>query len=408
MSGTRPPRVLFLSQFFEPETVYKGLSFVKALEARGYRTDVLTAFPMFGGGRHAARGIGPVRREVMDRIRVTRVPLYSSHDDSGVRRSLTYLSFFLSATFYLLVRMRRYDVIYVYHPPITVGLAAAVSGLIRRTPFVIEVQDMWPEAVAASGMANSRVERTLGAICRFVYRRARRIVAQSRGIGAEVAQRGGGDRVRPIYNWAEEGDLISSGTTDLSPYGLDGRFTFVFGGNMGIHQALDTAVDAALKAAAQVPEIRLVLVGGGVQADALRRRAAEDGRDIVRVLPGIARAKVADLFKAAQVLLVHLADKPLYAVTVPSKTQFYLAIGKPVLAGLAGEAAGLLREARCGLVVPPEDVDALAAAMVTLARTPEPELAAMGENGRRFYLENMSFDGGMEQIVGVIDEAIGR
>jgi glycosyltransferase involved in cell wall biosynthesis len=214
--------------------------------------------------------------------------------------------------------------------------------------------------------------------------------------------------VRPIYNWAEEGDLLTSGTTDLSPYGLEGRFTFVFGGNMGIHQALDTAVEAALAAAAEIPEIRLVLVGGGVQAEALRRRAAEDGRDIVRVLPGIPRVQVTDLFAAAQVLLVHLADKPLYAVTVPSKTQFYLAVGKPVLAGLAGEAAELLKSANCGIVVPPEDAGALAAAMVKLARTPAAELAQMGANGQRFYQELLSFDRGMEQIVGVVDEAIGR
>lgn len=408
MSATAPRRILFLSQLFEPEPVYKGLSFVRELQERGFEVEVLTGFPNFPKGKlFEGYRIRPLMRERIDGVRVTRVPLYPSHDANGVKRSLNYLSFFASATLYLLFRTRRYDAIYVYHPPITVGLAAAVAGLVRRTPYIIEIQDLWPDAVSASGMASSRVDGPLAAACRFVYRRARRIVAQSQGMGVEVGRRGGGDRVRPVYNWAEEDDLKVTGTTDLTPYGLDGRFTFVFGGNMGVHQALGTAVEAALKAADEVPNIRLVLVGGGVQAETLRRRAAEGGRDIVRVLPGIPRPQVADLFAAAQVLLVHLADKPLYAVTVPSKTQFYLAMGKPILAGVAGEAAEIVRASEAGVVVPPEDVDALTAAMVRLARTPPAELTRMGENGRRFYVENMSFAAGMDRIVDVMDEATG-
>ena len=406
---TRPKRILFLSQMFEPEPVYKGLSFVRALQDRGYEVDVATGFPNFPLGKlYPGYKLRPIRRDVIDGVRVTRLPLYPSHDASGLKRALNYLSFFASVTLYLLFRWRRYDLIYVYHPPITVSLAAAVAGLVRRTPFLVEVQDLWPEAVASSGMANPKIVGPLGAACRFVYRRARRIIAQSRGMAAEIARRGGGERVRPVLNWAEEADLHRPGTTDLTPYGLEGRFSFVFGGNMGPHQALGTALDAAFKAAEVEPRIRLVLVGAGVEVEALRRRAVADGRDIVRVLPGIPRPQVAGLFEAADVLFVHLADKPVYEITVPSKTQFYLGMGKPILAGVAGEAAEILRAAEAGVVVPPEDVDALADAMIRLARTPREELARMGESGRTFYRQNLSFAAGMERITQVMEEAIAR
>jgi glycosyltransferase involved in cell wall biosynthesis len=404
---TRPKRILFLSQMFEPEPVYKGLSFVRALQDRGYEVDVVTGFPNFPHGKlYEGYRLRPIRRDVIDGVRVTRLPLYPSHDASGLKRALNYLSFFASATLYLLFRRRRYDLIYIYHPPITVSLAAAVAGLVRRTPFIVEVQDLWPEAVASSGMANPRIVGPLGAACRFVYRRARRIIAQSRGMAAELGRRGGGDRVRPVLNWAEEADLRQSGTTDLAPFQLEGFFNIVFGGSMGPHQALGTAVAAALKAAEVEPRLRLLLVGSGIDMAALKQQAEADGRGIVRVLPGVPRPQVADLFGAADVLLVHLADKPVYEITVPSKTQFYLGMGKPILAGLAGEAAEILRAADAGLVVPPENVDALADAMIRLARAPAGELAKMGERGRDYYLQNLSFAAGMERTTAVIEEAL--
>lgn len=401
---TARPRVLFLSQWFEPEPTYKGLSFVHDLRARGFDVDVLTGFPNFPSGRlFPGYPLRPIRREVMDGVRVTRVPLYPSHDANGARRSLNYLSFFLSATLYLLFRVRRYDAIYVYHPPITVGLAAAVSGLIRRTPFILEVQDLWPDAVAATGMANPRLERPLTAMCGFVYARAARIVAQSRGMAARIAERGARPGlVEQVYNWAEEPDTVPPGTAELDRFGLKDRFSIVYAGNMGPAQALDTALDAAFAAAREVPELRLVMVGSGIDMARLAARAEADGRDIVRVLPGLPRTQIADLLSAADALLVHLADQPLFAVTVPSKTQFYLAMGRPILAGLTGEAAEILTEADAALVVPPQDADALARAMVSLARLPAAERAAMGARGRNYYRNTMSLASGMDAIARVI------
>jgi hypothetical protein len=128
-SGARRPRLLYLTQWFEPEPTFKGHGFAKSLQERGFDVDVLTGFPNFPSGRlHPGYKIRPIKREVMDGIRLTRVPLYPSHDNSGIKRSLNYLSFFVSACLYLLFRRRRYDVIYIYHPPITSGLAPAVAG----------------------------------------------------------------------------------------------------------------------------------------------------------------------------------------------------------------------------------------------------------------------------------------
>jgi glycosyltransferase involved in cell wall biosynthesis len=400
----RRPRLLYLTQWFEPEPTFKGLGFAKSLQERGFDVDVLTGFPNYPSGKlHPGYKIRPIRREVIEGLRVTRVALYPSHDNSGFRRSLNYLSFFASACLYLLFRRRRYDAIYVYHPPITAGLAPAVAGLVRRTPLILEVQDLWPDAISSSGMAGPRLERMLGPLCNFVYRRSAKIVVQSHGMGRKLVERGvPAAKLETIINWAREDWISPSGTADLAPFGFEGRFTFVYGGAMGAHQSLASVMHAAQKAAQTCPQIRVVLIGTGVQYEELRALAASMEGDLVRVLPSIPGDQIADVFVAADVLLVQLAPEPVYEVTIPSKTQFYLAMGRPILAALAGEAAGILRESGAALVVPPGDVDALAAAMIEFATMDPERRRAMGEAGRTYYFHRLSYDQGLARTTALI------
>ena len=107
----------------------KGASFVRALQARGHEVEVVTGFPNYPTGKlYPGYRLRLVQHETIGGVRVVRLPLYPSHDASSFRRSLNFLSFFVSAMLYCLIRGGRYDLAYVYHPPITVGLAAAVAA----------------------------------------------------------------------------------------------------------------------------------------------------------------------------------------------------------------------------------------------------------------------------------------
>ncbi len=175
-------RIAYLTQWFEPEpNIIKGVAFVQALQAAGHEVTVITGFPNYPEGRiYPGYRLRLLQRETLGGVPVIRLPLYPSHDGSSVRRSLNFLSFFLSCLVYLTIRRTRFDMAYVYHPPITVGLAAAIAGLFRRLPFVLDVQDLWPDTIAATGMPGAaRLVGPLGACCAFVYRRASAIVAQS-------------------------------------------------------------------------------------------------------------------------------------------------------------------------------------------------------------------------------------
>jgi glycosyltransferase involved in cell wall biosynthesis len=387
-------RVLFLTQWFEPEPIMKGIRFAQGLTEAGYDVEVATGFPNYPTGKLApGYRLRPYASEIMEGIRVHRLFLVPHHDNSSLGRTANYLSFFMSALVFCLLRGGRYDAIYVYHPPITVGLAAALSGLFTRTPFILDVQDLWPDSVAASGFYGAkRLSGFLGRLCRFVYRRAALLICQSRAMRETLMSRGMvAEKVVTIFNWADEDSARARGEYDVGALGFDGRFNIVFGGNLGRLQDLETLVHAADLAAREIPNIKLTLVGDGVERQRIADLIAALGTAHAQVVQAVPRTQIGDIFAAADVLIVHLLDDPLFALTIPSKAQFYMAMGRPILACLRGEAADLVTGCGAGLAVAPQDVRAVAAGMVQMARLPPEDRARMGGRARTAYEAKFSY-----------------
>jgi glycosyltransferase involved in cell wall biosynthesis len=363
---------------------------------------VVTGFPNYPSGRlYPGYRLKPFQRERIEDVEVIRLALYPSHDSSSFRRSLNYLSFFLSVLAYLLVRRERYDVAYVYHPPITVGLAAAVAGLMRPLPFILDVQDLWPDTLAATGMAGGRrLTPLIGKLCAFVYWRAQAIVAQSEGIRqALAARRVPPEKLTTIHNWAVAEPERARRAEALVPQ----RFVVVYGGNLGRAQGLKTVLDAAARLRDARPDILIRLYGEGVEASSLRERAKALDLPNLEIHAQVGKAEIEDLFARADALLVHLADHPLFTITVPSKIQAYLAAGRPIAAGIAGEAARLLLDSGAARVAPPGDPEALAKAIASLADMPADERRRMGLRGRRYYSRNLAFRQGVHRTLRLLD-----
>lgn len=401
-------RILYLAQFFEPEPMLKGASFVRALIAAGHEVEVVTGFPNYPIGKlYDGYRLSLHKVETIEGVTVHRVPLYPSHGRSSLGRILNYFSYVVSAAFYGIFVSARFDVIYAYPPP-TVGLAASAIGFVRRRPFVLDVQDLWPESVLRSGMAGTGwMGGILSALCRFVYRRATRIIAQSRGIAAKLVERGVPEgKVDVIFNWADEDAARPLGTADLSIYGFESHFNIVYGGNLGVLQGLDTMIRAAKLAAESAPHLQLLLIGNGMDRDRLVGLKDEIGAGNVRIAPGVPRNQVGDIFAAADVLALHLNKDPLFEITIPQKTQFYMAMGKPVLIGVVGEAGRFVTESDAGIAVEPGNVQALAKAMVRFATMPAAERAAMGDRGRAAYQRHFSFAAAIEATARVLDKAV--
>jgi glycosyltransferase involved in cell wall biosynthesis len=352
--------------------------------------------------------IRPFQRELNDGIEITRLALYPSHDRSKIGRIFNYVSFFLSATIYLVFVARRADVIYAYHPPLTVGLAAALARLVRRVPVVLDVQDIWPDTLRATGMiGNERILSLIDKFCRWTWRHVDRLAVLSHGFRRLLLERGVKERnVRVIHNWAEEQAV--SGPTGPTPdiFSDTSRFRVLFAGNIGAAQALDSVLQAAKFVSERTNQIDFCFLGSGIELDRLKGLAGEMGLINVQFLPRVPASEVGAWLHAADCLLVHLRRDPLFEITIPSKTQAYMAAGKPVIMGVEGDAAELIRQSGGGMVVPPEQPQALADAVIALSLLTKRELAEIGHKSRQFYSDNLSLRHGIERFIALFDEVI--
>lgn len=386
-------RVLLLTQWFDPEPTFKGLVFARELVRQGFEVEVLTGFPNYPGGKiYPGYKLKLLQREEIDGVRVTRVPLYPSHDQGAVGRVLNYVSFAAASLIYGLFGARRPDVIYAYHPPLTVGVCAALIRLFRRVPVVYDIQDMWPDTLRATGMfSNEKALKLVSRVCDWVYRRVDHLVVLSPGFKHLLVGRGvAADKIAVIYNWCAE-DSLSAPRGDV-PQVLrsSGRFHILFAGNMGKAQALDAVLEAAELVQQQAPDLIFVFLGGGVEVKRLQELAASKILANVIFLPPVPMAEVGSYLSGADALLVHLKKDPLFTITIPSKTQAYMAVGKPILMAVDGNAADLVRDSGCGKVAESENPQAIAEAALALMRASTNERNVMAENGRRFYQQKLS------------------
>lgn len=398
--------MLLLTQWFDPEPTFKGQVFARELVRQGFDVEVVTGFPNYPGGKvYAGYRIKLIQRECIDGVQITRLPLYPNHDQSAVKRVLNYSSFAASVLVYGLFMAKRADVMYAYHPPLTVGVAASLIRWVRGIPLVYDIQDMWPDTLRATGMLNNpRALAMVARLCDWVYKRVDQLVVLSPGFKRLLLQRGVPERkIDMIYNWADESALMSPVGVVPAAFPTADRFRMVFAGNMGKAQALDSVLDAAAILQARGSRASFVMLGGGVEVSRLKSRTLEMKLGNVVFLPPVPMSEVGTVLSAADVLLVHLRKDPLFEITIPSKTQAYMAVGRPLLMAVNGDAADLVRQAKCGLTAESGNPQALADAVDALAALPADELKMMGENASRFYREALGLQVGAAKFAAVFE-----
>lgn len=400
-------RIAFVSQLFDPENSIKGLEFARRLQALGHDVEVITTFPSYPLGRVYAGYEGAwFRATVVDGIRIVRLPTFISHGKSSIGRLISYLSFGLVAFFYSLFFLRRVDVFYAYYPPVVAGLMALVVSRLRRVPFVYDIQDLWPDALVATGMTRNKfIIGSIERACRLIYRRAAGIVVLSDGYLRSLQSKGvSTQKIRRIFNWCDESRLLATNGQSAKAL-VEGKFNILYAGNLGAAQALEHVISAAsIVQQAGNDHIRFVFLGSGIASDSLKMTASEYQLTNVVFLPQVPAEQAAAIIQEADAVLAHLADERIFEITVPSKTQAYLSLGKPILMAVKGEAAQIVSRAKAGITVEPCQPAKLAAAASKLAELSGAELAEMGRNGRDFYLQNMSMQKGVMQVEALLTE----
>lgn len=400
-------KILLLTQWFDPEPTFKGLAFAKELKRQGHEVQVLTGFPNYPSGKiYDGYKLKLYQREEIEGISILRVALYPNHDSSALKRIFNYISFAFMAMIFGIFATKKADVIYAYHPPLTVGIAAIFIKFFRRTPIVYDIQDMWPDTLKATGMLNNnKILNLIDSVCKLVYRFVDHIVVLCPGFKKLLIERDvPEEKISIIYNWCDEQGLTQAQPAKVEYQQLmQNKFNIVFAGNMGKAQALDTILEVA-KNIQHIQDIQFIFVGGGTETERLKQRLSTENISNTVFIPRMPMAEVGGVLELSNLLLVHLKKDPLFEITIPSKTQAYMAMGQPLLMAVAGDAANLVQRAECGCVAISENIESIQQAILKIYHLPASEQLKMGLNARKFYLQELSLESGVKQFVEVFEK----
>lgn len=408
-------RIALISQWYDPEVGAAAVfgSIARTLAARGHEIEVLTGFPNYPiGSVYPGYHQRYHQREILDGIQVHRAPLYASHTSQPVARAANYLSFAASSTAVGLAALKDVDVILVCSGPVTAAIPAMAINRLRRIPYVLLVQDMWPQSVTQSGFLNGaasrRVENALHALCDAVYRRAAAIAVTSPGMAPLIAERGvPQERIGVTANWADDAHFRpvtprSDIVTELGPWP---EFTVMYAGNLGEVQGLETVLDAA-DLLRKRTDIGFAFVGAGVAETSLRRDVRDRELSNVRFLGSQPLERMSDILALGDVQLVSLRDLPIFRSTLPSKVQAVLAAGRPIIGAVSGDAADVIDASGAGECVQPGSAATLAAAIERMSGLDQVALAGLGRAGRAYYVREFGRDVGGARLEALLTSAV--
>lgn len=404
-------RILIVCQYFWPEP-FNITQISEGLAEQGHDITVLTGIPNYPQGKFY-EGYKPFKplHESKGSIKIIRLPIISRGSSKGLRLALNYFSYILSGCLLGPWLCRgNYDVIYVYGlSPLLQALPAILLKKLKRIPLVLNVQDLWPESLSATGVvpAESWITKAVAKVVRFIYRRCDKILVQSRGFIRSVETHGA-DLAKILYFPNFVSDFYQPLTvSDSAPERalLPQGFIVIFAGNIGVAQDFPTVL-AAAKQLQAYSDIHFVVLGDGRQKAAVLDQIQSEGLTQVHLLGRFPETQMPQFFALSNVLLVSLADEPIFALTIPSKVQSYLACAKPIVAALNGEGATVIREAKAGVAVNSGDSAALADAIVMLYNMSAAERNALGANALAYSRINFNRTILMKQLTSVMDEVV--
>ena len=332
-----------------------------------------------------------MRRGMVDGIDIIEFELPYSNALSFLKRILIFLSFAFKSIKVALTE--QYDVVFATTTPLTAGIPGIFAKWFRRKPFVFEVRDLWPELPKAMGVIKNPIVLWMMSVLEWTsYHSADRLVGLSPGIVDGIIKRGiAPEKVASIPNGCDL-DIFASEHQAWRPEGVkETDLMAIFTGTHGLANGLNAVLDAAVELKKrQRTDIKLVLVGDGMQKKALVERATELQLDNIIFHNPVNKTKLAGLMASADIGLQILANVPaFYYGTSPNKFFDYISAGLPVLNNYPGWLAELITNKQCGFAVPPENPQAFADALEQAADQRE-KLLEMGKNSQQVATEQFN------------------
>lgn len=366
-------RILFLSDNFPPEvnapatrTYEHCIEWVKA----GHEVTVITCFPNFPQGKVFDGYKNKLYQvEDIDGIKVIRVWSYISANKGFVKRILDYFSYAVSAFFVGL--NKKADIIIATSPQFFTAVSGSWLSFVKRTPWVMEVRDLWPESIKSVGAMNgdSKVFKFLEAWEKALYKVADSIVVVTDTFKEVISKRGiDPKKIFVVKNGVDLTKFkpIEKDKELLSQYSLDGKFLIGYIGTHGMAHALDFVLKTASKI--DDKQIHFLLIGDGAEKAKLVQLKNEMSIDNVTMLPFQPKTEIRRYIGLLDVALVNLKKTDTFKTVIPSKIFENASMLKPILLGVDGESRGIVERYNAGIAFEPENEKAFMEAIDKLKK----------------------------------------
>lgn len=388
-------KVLIITSLYLPDVAANAKrmnDLASDLVSRGHQVTILAAVPHYPHGRiHPDWRRRPFKVTHENGMKVIRVWVYAAPGRKIWQKALNYISFLGSSLPAAAIVGLDFDVIVTISPPLLSGFSAYYYSRLSRKPFVFDVQDLYPETAIQLGiLKGKRSIAFFETLELFIYRKSAHISVISNGFKRSLIDKGVPEnKVTVMPNWADTATFSPEVIpVDKKGLGLGDRFVVMFLGTIGRAQGCEVIVEAAAQLRER-KDIVFCLLGDGVARLQLEAEVLKLNLVNVSFLDPVPHQEVPRYLAAADVCLVHLVANELYKITLPSKLYEYLAMGKPILMGVEGEAAQLIKTSGAGVNFKPQDSDQLANVVVRLASDPQ-LCAELGNKGRDFCVDHYS------------------
>ena len=387
-------KILILTQYFPPEIgapQNRLFELACRLQTHNIEINVLTAMPNYPHMEIHNEYRGKWRaKEEMHGMTIHRRWIFVSKSAGIVFRLLNYFSFVFTSLFAGLFSVKKHDVIFCESPPLFLGISAYLISKIRGSKLIFNVSDLWPESAEKLGLVTNKSILGMATFLEeFLYKKSILITGQTQGIVMDISTR---FPHKDVY-WLPNGvDLTLFSPDDIkSNFRKNNNFSeddilLFYAGIIGFAQGLDVILDAAKKITD--PRVKIIMLGEGPEKERLIKKKNKDNIYNVLFLSALTKNEMPSFVSAMDVSIVPLRRLDLFKGAIPSKIFENLAMKKPILLGVEGEAYDLfIRDGNSGLFFEPESAEQLTLAINKLVTNPE-LIKTLGENGRQYVSDN--------------------
>jgi len=387
-------RILILSNNYQPELTGPAgyiTDLAEYLVENGDEVTVITSFPHYPHWKVYPGFQQSLYPKSVDKgVKIIRCPIYVPSEPKTIKRIGYDLSYTVSSLIGGLM-VKSFDLVYCVSPPLTIGLTAEILAKIKRCPFIFHIMDLIPETAAALGMLNNRsVINTLYRLEKYIYRHSDGIAAITQGFKNNILRRGlvDAEKIALLPIWVDT-ELIRpdfpAGDFREKLGFLREDVVFVYAGNIGNKQGLETLIDtAALLDNPETENIKFMVSGAGAQLEKLSRQAKLLHLRNVVFLPPQPEEDFYRLLAAADAFLLTQKNS-VVEICLPSKLITYCAAGKPVIAAVHpdSDTAHFIQASGGGVVCEPENTGILRSEILQLAKN-QTYRSELGGNGRKY------------------------